>query len=47
MGNGTYNEGEEIIIRRDADDAETETDTIAVGVREGGEEDEAIIDYRW
>jgi hypothetical protein len=38
------NEGEEIIGRRGGDYAVTETDTIAVGVREGDEEDEAIID---
>jgi hypothetical protein len=44
MKNGTRNEGEEAIGRRDEDDAQTETDTIAVGFREGDEEDEAMID---
>jgi hypothetical protein len=40
---GTCNEVEGTVGERDGDDAETETDTIAVGVREGGE-DEKVID---
>lgn len=44
MKNGTRNEGEETIEKRDEDNAETETDANAVGVREGDEEDEAMID---
>jgi hypothetical protein len=36
-------QGEWTVGRRDGDDAETDTDTIAVGVREGDEEEEEMI----
>ena len=38
MDDGTCNKGEQILGQRDRDD----TDTIAVGVREGDEEEEII-----
>jgi hypothetical protein len=44
---GTCNKGERTVGGRDEDDAETDTDTIAVGVREGDEEEEVIIDDDW
>jgi hypothetical protein len=37
-------QGERTVGRRDGDDAETDTDTIAVGIREGDEEEEEMID---
>jgi hypothetical protein len=40
----TCNEGERTVGGRDRDDAETDADTIAVGIREGDEEEEGIID---
>jgi hypothetical protein len=44
VDDGTRNKGERTVGGRDGDDAETDTDTIAVGVREGDEEEEEIID---
>ena len=43
VDDGTCNEGERTVGGRDRDDAVTDADTIAVGVREGEEEEEAII----
>ena len=44
VDDGTCNEGERTVGGRDRDDAETDADTIAVGIREGDEEEEGIID---
>jgi hypothetical protein len=41
---GTYNKAEGIVGERDGGDAETDADTIAVGVSEGDEDEEEIID---
>ena len=43
MDNGTCNKGEQT-GGRDGDNAVTDTDTIAVSVREDDEEDKGIID---
>jgi hypothetical protein len=43
VDDGTYNKGERRVGGRDRYDAETDTDTIAVGVKEGDEEEEGII----
>ena len=40
----TCNEVEGTVGKRDGDDAETETDTIAVGIREGDEDKKEMID---
>lgn len=39
VDDGTFNKGEQTIVRRDQDDAETGTDKIAVGIREGDEKE--------
>jgi hypothetical protein len=44
VDDGTCSEGERTVGGRGRDDAETDTDTIAVDVREGDEEDEEMID---
>ena len=44
VDDGTCNEREWTVGGRDRDDAVTDADTIAVGVREGDEEEEVIID---
>ena len=44
VDDGACNEGEWTVGGRDRDDAETDADTIAVGVREGDEEES---DNRW
>ena len=43
VDDGTCNEREWTVGGRDRDDAVTDADTIAVGVREGDEEEEVII----
>jgi hypothetical protein len=43
VDDGTCNKGERTVGGRDRDDAETDTDTIAVGVK-GDKEQEGIID---
>ena len=43
VDDGTCNKGERTVDRRGGDDAETDTDTIAVGVK-GDKEQEGIID---
>jgi hypothetical protein len=43
VDDGTCNKGERTVGGWDGDDAETDTDTIAVGVKEGDEEEEGII----
>jgi hypothetical protein len=42
VDNGTCNKGEQTVVGRDGDDAETDADTIAVGVK--GDEEEEVID---
>jgi len=44
VDDGTCNKGERTVGGRDGHDAETDTDTIAVGVKEGDEEEGGIID---
>jgi hypothetical protein len=43
VDDGTCNKGERRVGGRDGYDAETDMDTIAVGVKEGDEEEEGII----
>jgi hypothetical protein len=40
----TCNKGERTVGERDRDDAETDMDTIAVGIKEGDKDEEGIID---
>jgi hypothetical protein len=44
VDDGTCNKVEWTVGGRDRDDAETDADTIAVGIREGDKEEEEIID---
>jgi hypothetical protein len=44
VDDGTCNKGERTVGGRDRDDAETDTDTIAAGIKEGDKEEEGIID---
>jgi len=45
VDDGTRNEGERTVGGREGDDAETDADTIAVGVGESDEEEEEIIGW--